>query len=59
MEATFAVLESLGIPFEARITSAHRTPETTKEFVVDAEARVYRRSGHGGSPGGCRFGNYG
>jgi 5-(carboxyamino)imidazole ribonucleotide mutase len=39
MEATFAVLRSLGVAFEARITSAHRTPETTKEFVVDAEAR--------------------
>jgi 5-(carboxyamino)imidazole ribonucleotide mutase len=39
MEATFAVLKSLGVTFEARITSAHRTPETTKEFVVDAEAR--------------------
>jgi 5-(carboxyamino)imidazole ribonucleotide mutase len=39
MEATFSVLNSLGIPFEARITSAHRTPETTREFVVDAEAR--------------------
>ncbi|MEH6589326.1 MAG: 5-(carboxyamino)imidazole ribonucleotide mutase [Halioglobus sp.] len=39
MEATFAVLKSLDIPFEARITSAHRTPETTKAFVVDAEAR--------------------
>ena len=39
MEATFAVLKSLGVAFEARITSAHRTPETTKEFVVDAESR--------------------
>ena len=39
MEATFALLNSLGIPFEACITSAHRTPETTREFVVDAEAR--------------------
>jgi 5-(carboxyamino)imidazole ribonucleotide mutase len=39
MEATFGVLDSLGIPFEARITSAHRTPETTKQFVIDAEAR--------------------
>ncbi|MEH6570238.1 MAG: 5-(carboxyamino)imidazole ribonucleotide mutase [Halioglobus sp.] len=39
MEATFAVLKTLGVAFEARITSAHRTPETTKEFVVDAESR--------------------
>ncbi|MEH6580654.1 MAG: 5-(carboxyamino)imidazole ribonucleotide mutase [Halioglobus sp.] len=39
MESTFAVLKSLGVPFEARITSAHRTPENTKEFVVGAESR--------------------
>lgn len=39
MEATFGVLDALGIPFEARITSAHRTPEATKQFVIDAEAR--------------------
>ncbi|QIB65663.1 5-(carboxyamino)imidazole ribonucleotide mutase [Kineobactrum salinum] len=39
MEASFAVLRSFGIPFEARITSAHRTPEVTKEFVQDADQR--------------------
>ena len=39
MEASFAVLRSFGISFEARITSAHRTPEVTKGFVVDAEQR--------------------
>ena len=39
MEASFAVLRSFGISFEARITSAHRTPEVTKSFVVDAEQR--------------------
>ncbi len=39
MEACFAVLRSFGIPFEARITSAHRTPEVTKNFVVDAQQR--------------------
>ena len=39
MEASFAVLRSFGIPFEARITSAHRTPEVTKSFIKDAEAR--------------------
>jgi 5-(carboxyamino)imidazole ribonucleotide mutase len=39
MEACFAVLRSLDIPFEARITSAHRTPKITKEFVEDADAR--------------------
>ena len=39
MEASFAVLKSLNIPFEAKITSAHRTPAQTKEYVTDAEAR--------------------
>ena len=39
MEACFDVLRSFEIPFEARITSAHRTPEVTKEFIKDAEQR--------------------
>ena len=39
MEASFGVLRSFGIAFEARITSAHRTPEVTKAYVQDAEAR--------------------
>jgi 5-(carboxyamino)imidazole ribonucleotide mutase len=39
MEASFEVLRSFGVAFEARITSAHRTPEVTKDFVKDAEAR--------------------
>ena len=39
MEACFDVLRSFGVAFEARITSAHRTPAVTKEFVQDAEQR--------------------
>ncbi len=39
LEACFAVLKSLEIPFEARITSAHRTPEVTHQYVVDADQR--------------------
>ena len=39
MENSFAILRSFGIPFEARITSAHRSPEVTKDYVKDAEAR--------------------
>jgi len=39
MEACFDVLRSFGVDFEARICSAHRTPEVTKSFVLDAEAR--------------------
>jgi len=39
IESTFAVLRQLEIPFEARITSAHRTPAETRAYVHDAEAR--------------------
>lgn len=39
LEACFAVLKSLEIPFEARITSAHRTPEITQQYVLDADQR--------------------
>ena len=39
LEACCAVLKSLGIPFEARITSAHRTPAVTQQYVVDADQR--------------------
>ncbi len=39
LEACFGVLKSLQIPFEARITSAHRTPEVTHQYVVDADQR--------------------
>ena len=39
MEASFDVLRSFDIPFEARITSAHRTPEVTKAYIKDAEER--------------------
>lgn len=39
MEASFDVLRAFGVAFEARITSAHRTPEATKAYVQDAEQR--------------------
>ncbi len=39
MEACFDVLRKFEITFEARITSAHRTPEATKQYVADAEQR--------------------
>jgi len=39
MESTFSVLKSLGIQFEAKVTSAHRTPEITQSYVKDAEVR--------------------
>lgn len=39
MEAGAAVLKELGVPFEMTITSAHRTPDETHHYVVDAEKR--------------------
>jgi 5-(carboxyamino)imidazole ribonucleotide mutase len=35
-QASFDVLKFSGIPFEARITPAHRTAEVTKAFVQDS-----------------------
>jgi 5-(carboxyamino)imidazole ribonucleotide mutase len=39
MQATMDVLKKLDVPFEVRITSAHRTPAATHDYVTDAEAR--------------------
>lgn len=39
MENTFKVLEQLGIAFEAKISSAHRTPDATQAYVQDADQR--------------------
>ena len=42
MQATLDTLSSLGIAWEARVSSAHRTPEATQAYVKDAEARGAR-----------------
>ncbi|WP_423064250.1 5-(carboxyamino)imidazole ribonucleotide mutase [Candidiatus Paracoxiella cheracis] len=39
METAVEQLKSLDIPFEAKILSAHRTPEATTHYVEDAEKR--------------------
>ena len=39
VEAAFDILKKFDIRFEAKITSAHRTPEGTTADVKDAEAR--------------------
>ena len=39
MESTLAILDSFNIPYEVRITSAHRTPTETKAYVSDADKR--------------------
>ena len=39
MQGCIDTLRSLDVAFEVRITSAHRTPEATRDYVVDAERR--------------------
>ncbi len=39
MKSTLDVLKLLDVGYEVRITSAHRTPEATHDYVVDAEER--------------------
>ena len=39
MQSTLDVLSSFEIPFEVKVTSAHRTPAATHAYVTDAEAR--------------------
>lgn len=39
MRAAAAVLGMLGVPYEARVVSAHRTPDVLFEYAAAAEAR--------------------
>jgi 5-(carboxyamino)imidazole ribonucleotide mutase len=39
MQHTASTLESLGVPFEVRIVSAHRTPDLLFEYAASAEGR--------------------
>lgn len=39
MEAALDTLSKLEIPFEVKVTSAHRTPAATHSYVTDADAR--------------------
>lgn len=39
MQTTLDVLKKLEVSYEVRITSAHRTPEVTRKYVIDAEQR--------------------
>ena len=39
MQTTLDVLKTLEVPFEVRISSAHRTPEATAHYVKEADAR--------------------
>lgn len=39
MEHAAQMLESLGVPYEAKVVSAHRTPQRLYEYAASAEAR--------------------
>lgn len=39
MQATLDVLKSFDIQYEVKVTSAHRTPEITRNYILDAESR--------------------
>ena len=39
VEESFAILKKLRVPFEARILSAHRTPDLTRAYVQEADQR--------------------
>ncbi len=39
MRTTYGVLDDLGVAWESKITSAHRTPDATHRYVKDAEQR--------------------
>jgi 5-(carboxyamino)imidazole ribonucleotide mutase len=39
MRHAVELLDQLGIPYEARVVSAHRTPQLMAEYATDAESR--------------------
>jgi 5-(carboxyamino)imidazole ribonucleotide mutase len=39
MQHTAEMLDKLGIPYESRVVSAHRTPDLLFEYATDAESR--------------------
>ncbi len=41
LKKTTAMLDSLGIPWEAHVYSAHRTPEEAREFAVNARDKGF------------------
>lgn len=42
MAAGFRVLRDLGVPFEARVLSAHRSPAAVAEYAASADSRGLR-----------------
>lgn len=42
MKAAAAILDSLNVPYEAKVVSAHRTPDRMYEFAKGAKAAGYK-----------------
>ena len=51
MQAAAAMLKEFGVPYEARVVSAHRTPDLMFEFAEQARAKGFRAilAGAGGA----------
>jgi 5-(carboxyamino)imidazole ribonucleotide mutase len=47
MKEALEVMEALGIPYEARVVSAHMTPDFMAEFAKRAEEEGLRSSSRG------------
>ena len=41
MQAAAKILDEFGVPYEAKVASAHRSPELVAEFVKSAESRGF------------------
>ena len=39
MKSTLEVLDAFGVRYEVRVSSAHRTPVATRDYVLDAQTR--------------------
>ncbi|HUU81197.1 MAG TPA: AIR carboxylase family protein, partial [Acidobacteriota bacterium] len=39
MQGSIDVLEELGVPYEIKVLSAHRTPDLTREYAISAADR--------------------
>ena len=39
MKSTLEVLDAFGVQYEVRVSSAHRTPVATRDYVLDAQDR--------------------
>lgn len=51
VKAAFALFREYGVPYEAHVMSAHRSPEAVREFSAAARERGLRRNHRGGREG--------